>query len=84
MNQQTYCIQLQDLLSKESEQFCQWLIKKTWLWERYQCRWERVHSWSSIHERTLEESLESVSINACHLHSTVQDSEHQELQENSH
>ncbi len=74
VNQQIYCVQLQDLLSKESEQFCQWLIKKTQLWERYRRRWERVHSWFNIHERTLEESLESVSINTRHLHSTVQSS----------
>ncbi len=84
VNQQTYCIQLQDLLSKESEQFCWWLVKKTWLWERYQCRWERVHLWFSIHERTLEEFLKSISINTHYLHLTVQDFEHQESWKNSH
>ena len=29
VSQQTYCIQLQDLLSKESKQLCWWLVKKT-------------------------------------------------------
>ncbi len=29
VSQQTYCVQLQDLLSKESEQLCWWFIKKT-------------------------------------------------------
>jgi len=84
VNQQTYCVQLQDFLSKESEQFCWWLVKKIRLWERYWCRWEKVHSWFSIHERTLEEFLKSVSVNACCLHLTVQDSEHQESRENNH
>ena len=84
VSQQIYCIQLQDLLSKESKQLCQWFIKKTWLWERYWCRWEKVHSWFNIHEKTLEKSLKSINVNAHHLHSTVQDSEHQKSRENSH
>ncbi len=78
VNQQTYCIQLEDFLLKESEQLCWWLIKKTWLWERYQYRWEKVHLWFSIHERILEEFLKSINVNTHCLYSTVQDSEHQE------